>query len=59
MDVPTWEEFAEGTQPRFGEEGQEPTLPRHGWQKRAHQCLSARRCVLLCLMPTEPWPDHS
>ena len=39
MDLPTWEEFAKGTQPQVGEEGQEPTLPRHGWQKRAHKCL--------------------
>ena len=53
MDLPTWEEFAEGTQPQVGEEGQEPTLPRHGWQKRAHKCLEDK------FVSDEVWPSLS
>ena len=53
MDLPTWEEFAEGTQPQVGEEGQEPTLPRHGWQKRAHECLEDK------FVSDEVWPSLS
>ena len=53
MDLPTWEEFAEGMQPQVGEEGQEPTLPRHGWQKRAHKCLEDK------FVSEEVWPSLS
>ena len=51
MDLPTWEEFARGTQPQVGEEGLEPTLPRHGWQKRAHKCLKDK------FVSEEVWPS--
>ena len=53
LDLPSWEDFAEGTQPGMGEEGQEPTLPRHGWQKRAHKCLEDQ------FVSEEVWPSLS
>ena len=53
LDLPSLEDFAEGTQPGMGEEGQEPTLPRHGWQKRAHKCLEDQ------FVSEEVWPSLS
>ena len=41
MELPTWEEFAEGTQPQE-DESVEPGLSRHGWQKTAHMCFEKK-----------------
>ena len=41
MELPTWEEFAEGTQPQENE-SVEPGLSRHGWQKTAPLCFEKR-----------------
>ena len=41
MELPTWEEFAEGTQPQE-DESVEPGLSRHGWQKTAHMCFKKK-----------------
>ena len=41
LEIPTWEEFAEGTQTE-DDEALELGLSRHGWQKTAHKCFENR-----------------
>ena len=41
MGIPTFEEFAEGTQPAE-DESVEPGLSRHGWQKTVHMCFEKK-----------------
>ena len=41
MELPTWEEVAEGTQAQE-DESVELGLSRHGWQKTAHMCFEKK-----------------
>ena len=57
MELPTWEEFVEGTQPQENE-SVEPGLSRHGWQKTVHLCFILRRgCGPFSITLTEPCRD--